>query len=75
MNAETIYGISNEIPDKDLEEKVKQNFKELDIDITFMDTKDSYRLPLGKDATHTTKRVIAKVVNRKHSEAMPQWKK
>ena len=34
-----------------------------------------HRLPIGRNTTNTTKRVIVKFVNRKHSEAMLQRKK
>ena len=34
-----------------------------------------HRLPLETNSTNTAKRVIAKFVNRKHSEAMFQRKK
>ena len=40
-----------------------------------MDIEGCHRLPLGKKTTKTTKRVMAKFANRKHSEAMLQRKK
>ena len=40
-----------------------------------MDIEGCHRLPLGRNTTSTTKRVIVKFVNRKHSEAMLQRKK
>ena len=40
-----------------------------------MDTEGCHRLPIGRNTTNTTKRVIVKFVNRKHSEAMLQQKK
>ena len=40
-----------------------------------MDIEGCYRRPLGRNSTNTTKRVIMKFVNRKHSEAMLQRKK
>ena len=46
----------------------KQKFKNLDIE-------GCHRLPLGRNATNTTKCAIVKFVNRKHSEAMLQRKK
>ena len=40
-----------------------------------MDIEGCHRLPIGRNTTNTTKRVIVKFVNRKHSEAMLQQKK
>ena len=40
-----------------------------------MDIEGYYRLPLGRNTTNTTKQVIIKFVNRKHSEVMLQRKK
>ena len=34
-----------------------------------------HRLPLGRNATNTTKRVIVNLINRKHTEAIPHHKK
>ena len=67
-----ISGISNDIADQDLEESIIKIY--LDINILYVDNEGCHRLPLGKNTTNTTKRVIAKFVNRKHSEAMFQQK-
>ena len=67
-----ISGISNQIPDQDLEENIIKICKDLDID---MDIEVCHRLLLGRNTTSTTKRVIAKFANRKHSEVMFQRKK
>ena len=40
-----------------------------------MDIEGCHRLPIGRNTTNTTKRVIVKFVNRKHSEAMLRRKK
>ena len=40
-----------------------------------MDTEGCHRLPLRRNSTNTTKRVIMKFVNQKHFEVMLQWKK
>ena len=40
-----------------------------------MDIEGCLRLPLGRNTSNTTKRVIVKFVNRKYSEAMLQRKK
>ena len=66
-----ISGISNQIPDQDLEENIVKTLKS----ISPMDIEGCHRLPLGRNRANTTKRVIAKFVNRKHSEAMLQRKK
>ena len=39
-----------------------------------MDIEGCHRLPICRNTTKTTKRVIVKFVNRKHSEAMLQLK-
>ena len=70
-----ISGISNQIPDRDLEENVVNICKDSDINISPMDIEGCHRLPLGRNSTNTTERVIVKFVNRKHSEAMLQRKK
>ena len=69
-----ISGIANQIPNQDLEENVKI-CKDSDINISLMDIEGCYRRPLRRNSTNTTKRVIMKFVNRKHSEAMLQRKK
>ena len=70
-----ISEVSNEIPNQDLEENIIKFFKDSDINISHMDIEGSHRLPLRRNTTNTTKRVIVKIVNRKYSEAMLQWKK
>ena len=65
-----ISGISNDIPDQDLEENVVKICKDSDISISPMNIEGCHRLPLWRNSTNTTKRVILKIVNRKHSEAM-----
>ena len=67
-----ISGISNQIPDQDLEKNVIKICKDSDINVSSMDIEGCHRLPLGRNTTNTTKRVIVKFVNRKHSEAMLQ---
>ena len=70
-----ISGISNQIPDQDLEEKVIKICKDSDINISPMDIQGCHRLSLGRNSTNTTKLVILKFVNWKHSEAILQRKK
>ena len=65
--------ISNQI--LDLAENIIKICKDSDINISPMDIEDCHRLPIGRNTTNTTKRVIVKFVNGKHSEAMLQQKK
>ena len=71
-NAE-ISEISNELSDQNLEETVI--LKDSGIEVNLLDIQGFHRVPLGRNATNTTKRVMVKFVNRKHSEAMLQRKK
>ena len=73
-NVET-SGISNQIPDQDVEENIIKICKDSLINISRMDIEGCQRFPLGRNTTSTTKRVIVKFVNQKHSEAMLQRKK
>ena len=70
-----ISEISNQIPDQDLEENVVKICKDSDISISPMDIEGCDKLPLGRNSINTTRRVIVKFVNGKHSEAMLQRKK
>ena len=70
-----ISGISNEVSDQNLEQTVIGICKDSGIEVNPLDIEGCHRLPLGRNATNTTKRVIVKFVNRKHSEAMLQRKK
>ena len=70
-----LSGISNEVSDQNLEETVIGICKDSGIDVNSLDIEVCHRLPFGKNATNTNKRVIVKFVNRKHSEAMLQRKK
>ena len=58
-----ISGISNQIPDQDLEENIIKICKDSDINISTMDIEGFHRLPIGRNTTNTTKRVIVKFVN------------
>ena len=70
-----ISGISNEVSDQNLEQTVIGICKDSGIEVNPLDIEGCHRLPLGRNATNTTKQVIVKFVNRKHSEAMLQRKK
>ena len=50
-----ISGISNQIPDQDLEENVIKICKDLDINISPIDIEDCHRLPLGRNSTNAMK--------------------
>ena len=62
-----ISGISNEC--------VIRIWKDSGIDVNSLDIEGCHRLPLGRNATNTTKRMVAKFLNRKHSAAILQRKK
>ena len=70
-----ISGISNEVSDQNLEESVIEISKDSGIEVNPLDIEGCHRLPLGRNATSTTKCVIVKFVNKKHSEAMLWCKK
>ena len=70
-----ISGISSQIPDQSLEERLVKVCKDLDINISPKDIEGCHRLLLGRNSTNTVKRVIVKFINRKHSEVMLQRKK
>ena len=70
-----ISGIPNDILDNDLEEKVIEICKDSDIVITSSDIEGCHRLPLERNSTSENKRVIVKIVNKKHSELMLLLKK
>ena len=50
-----ISGISNQIPDQNLEENVVKICKDSVINISPMDIEGCHRLPLGRNSTNTTK--------------------
>ena len=70
-----ISGISNEIPNEDLENHVTEICKNSNIMINPTDIEGCHCLPLGRNSTTDNKRVIVKFVNRKHSELMLRSKK
>ena len=72
-NNDEISEISNEHSDQNLEETVI--LKYFGIEVNLLDIQGCHRVPFGRNATNTTKRVMVKLVNRKHSEAMLQRKK
>ena len=70
-----VKGNSNEVSDHNLEETVIEICKDSGIQVNSLDIEGFHRLPLGRNATNTNKRVNVKFVSRKHSEAMLQHKK
>ena len=54
-NKVEICGISNQIPDQDLEENVVKICKDSDINISPMDMEGCHRLPIGRISTNTKK--------------------
>ena len=70
-----ISGIPNDVLDNDLEEKVIKICKDSDIVITSSDIEGCHRLLLERNTTSENKRVIVKIVNKKHSELMLLLKK
>ena len=73
-NAE-ISGMSNEVSNQNLGQTVIGMCKDSGIDVNTLDIEVCHRLPLGRNATNTTKRVIVTFFKRKHWEAMLQRKK
>ena len=69
-----ISGISNEISGQEFEQILIRIWKDSGIDVNPLDIEGYHRLSLGKNGVNTTKRVIVKFVNIKHSEAMLQHK-
>ena len=64
-NAE-ISGISNEVSDQNLRQTVIGMCEDSGIDVNTLDNEVCHRLPLGRNATSTTKRVIVTFFKRKH---------
>ena len=67
-----ISGISNYVLDNELEEKAIEICKDSDIVITCNNMEGCHFLSLGR---YSTKQVILKFVNRKHSELMLRLEK
>ena len=65
-NSVEVSGISNVVSDQNLEETVTGICKDSGIEIKSLDIEGFQRLPLGRNAINTSKRVIVKFVNRKH---------
>ena len=70
-----ISGISNEVSDENLEQKVINICKESGIELNPYDIEACHRLPAERINTSNSKHVIVKFVNRKYSEATLRLKK
>ena len=70
-----ISGISNEVVNQNLEQIVIGICKDSEIDVNPLDIKGCHRIPLGRNATNTTKKVIMNIISSRLSEAMLQRKK
>ena len=70
-----ISGIPHETLDNILEDKVIDTCKDAGIEMEHMNIEGYHRLPLSRNNTGGTKRVIVKFVNRKHSEDVLRLKK
>ena len=63
-----------EVSCQNLEQTIIGISKDSGINVNPLEIEGCHRLSLGRNATNTTKQVIMKFVNRKHSEAMLQRK-
>ena len=66
--------IPNSIPDKDLENTVIRICSDSGLEIDPKHIEGCYRLPLSRNSRGQDKRVIVKLVNRKHSQALLETK-
>ena len=67
--------IPNDIPDNQLESKIIQICRESGVEVDHNDIEGCHRLPVSRYIPDDNKRVIAKFVNRKHSESLLYKKK
>ena len=65
-----ILGITNRIPDEDLENTVVSIFKDSEEKIDPKDIEACHRLPLPRNSREQDKRVIVKFASWKHSKAL-----
>ena len=63
-----ISGISNEVSDRNLEQTITGICRDSGIDINPLDIDGCHRLQPERNAINTTKQLIMKFVNRKHSK-------
>ena len=67
--------IPNDIPDNQLETKIIQICRESGVEVDHNDIESCHRLPVSRYSQNNYKRVIVKLVNRKHSESLLYKKK
>ena len=63
-------GIPDTINDDNLEDTIIEACKDINIDVSETDIEACHRLPVRRNATNASKRVIVKFVNRKHAESI-----
>ena len=69
-NCVEFSGIPDAINNNKLEEIVIKTCKHVNIDVSETDTEAFHRLPISRNATNVSKRVIVKFVNQKHTESI-----
>ena len=69
-NCVEFSGIANTINDDNLEDTIIEACKDINIDVSETDIEACHRLPVRRNATNASKRVIVKFVNRKHAESV-----
>ena len=62
--------IPDTINDDNLEDTMIEACKDINIDVSETDIETCHRLPVRRNATNVSKRVIVKFVNRKHAESI-----
>ena len=69
-NCVEISGIPDTTNDDNLEGTIIEACKDINIDVSETDIEACHRLPVRRNATNASKRVIVKFVNRKHAESI-----
>ena len=69
-NCVEFSGIPDTINDDNLEDTIIEACKDINIDVSETDIEACHRLPVRRNATNASKRVIVKFVNRKHAESI-----
>ena len=69
-NCVEFSGFANTINDDNLEDTNIEACKDINIDVSEADIAACQRLPVRRNATNASKRVIVKFVNRKHAESI-----
>ena len=69
-NCVEFSGIPDTINDDKLEDTIIEACKDINIDVSETDIEACHRLPVRRNATNASKRVIVKFVNRKHAESI-----